>query len=148
MKRKIIIGVILLIVVAGIIGYRMYSKKVTSYADEKPEVTIDAIALVQAFEKDTANASKRFIDKIIRVSGMVKSLDSSAVVLGEDGPSDVVVGMDDRNAGDIAKIKVGEKVVLQGKFSGYNKAATDSDDLLASIGGTTVNIDYAGLIKQ
>lgn len=145
MKRKIILGVVILIVVAAIIGYRMYSKKVTNYADENPDVTISAMELVQAFEKDTA-ASKRFMDKVVRVSGVVKSMDSSAVVLGEEGnPSDVVVGLDDRNLEGINRIKVGETVILQGKFSGYNKASGDSNDLISSLGGTTVKIDYAGV---
>lgn len=149
MKRKIILAVVVLIVVAGIIGYRMYSKKVANYADEKPDVTITAAELVQAFNTDTASASKRFLDRIVRVSGVVKSKDSSAVVLGEEGnASDVVVGLDDRNVSGISNITVGQTATLQGKLSGYSKQSGDSDDLLSSLAGTTVNIDYAGVITK
>lgn len=149
MKRKIIVAVVVLIVVAGIVGYRMYSKKVTNYSDQNPDITISATELVQAFEADTASASKRFLDKVVRVNGIVKSKDSSAVVLGAEGnPSDVVVGLDDRNVNGLSKLAVGQTAILQGKLSGYSKQSGDSDDLLSSLAGTTVNIDYAGVITK
>lgn len=148
MKRKIILGVVILIVVAGSIAAWKYFEKSTNYAAKDPDVTVTAKELVAAFESDTAAASKRFLDKIVRVTGAVKSFDSSAVVLGEEGPSDVVVGLDDRNSTGIGQIKIGETVTLQGKFSGYSKASGDGDDLLSSLGGTTVNIDYAGVVKK
>jgi hypothetical protein len=145
MKRttRIILIIVLLIVIAGFIGYRMYSKKVTNYADADPDISITTNELTDAFNKDTAGAGKRFMDKIVRVSGLVKSLDSSAVVLGEEGnSSDVVFGLDDRNLKGIQQIKVGDTAVLQGKFSGYTKGS--GDDLIASL-GTTIKIDYAGV---
>ncbi len=149
MKRKIILAVAVLIVVGAIIAYRMYSKQVTNYANENPDFTITAQELVQAFDKDTASASRRFMDKVVRVSGTVKSMDSSAVVLGEEGNlSDVVVGLDDRNSKDIKQIKVGQTAILQGKISGYNSSSGDGDDLISSLGGTTVNIDYAGVVNK
>jgi hypothetical protein len=146
MKRKILLVIVLLIVVAGIIGYRLYSKKVENYAEGEPDITVTAKELVTAFERDTASAVKQYLDKKVRVSGIVKSVDASAVVLGEEGnPSDVVVGLDDRNLDGISLIKVGETAILQGKFSGYNQASGDSNDLISSLGGTTIKIDYAGI---
>ena len=149
MKRKIILGAVLLIVVGAIIGYRLYSKKVVNYAEENPDAVVSAGELVQAFDIDTAAASKKYLDKIVRVSGVVKSMDSTAVVLGEEGfPSDVVVGLDDRNLKNLSSLNIGKPATLQGKVSGYSKQSGDSDDLLASLGGTTVNIDYAGVIAK
>ncbi|RYZ30900.1 MAG: hypothetical protein EOO10_01145 [Chitinophagaceae bacterium] len=148
MKRKIILGIVILIVVAGSIAAWKYFEKSTNYVAKDPDVTVTAKELVAAFESDIATASKRFMDKIVRVTGAVKSFDSSAVVLGEEGPSDVVIGLDDRNSTGIGQIKIGETVTLQGKFSGYSKTSGDGDDLLSSLGGTTVNIDYAGVVKK
>jgi hypothetical protein len=145
MKRTttILLTVLVLIAIAGFIGYRMYTNKVPNYADQTPDITVTSTELTEAFNKDTANASKRFMDKVVRVSGMVKSLDSSAVVLGDQGsPSDIVVGLDDRNVKALEHIRVGDSAILQGKFSGYSKAS--GDDLLASL-GATIKIDYAGL---
>jgi hypothetical protein len=145
MKRSVtVILIILLLTAIGVfVGYRMYTNRVPNYADETPDVTITTSELADAFNKDTANAGKRFMDKIVRVTGIVKSMDSSAVVLGEEGnPSDVVVGLDDRNVKGINYIKAGDTAILQGKFSGYSKAS--GDDLLASL-GATIKIDYAGI---
>jgi hypothetical protein len=67
------------------------------------------------------------MDKIVRVTGLVKSLDSSAVVLGDEGsPSEIVVGLDDRNLNGIQHLKAGDTAMLQGKFSGYSKASASS----------------------
>lgn len=147
MKRKIILGIVILVVLAGSVAAWKYFEKSTNYADKKPDITITANEMVAEFETDTAAASKRFMDKIVRVNGIVKSIDSSAVVLGEEGPSDVVVGLDDRNSNGIGNLKLGEAATLQGKFSGYSKAG-NGEDLLSSLGGTTVNIDYAGVISK
>ncbi|HEY6954689.1 MAG TPA: hypothetical protein VI385_05560 [Flavisolibacter sp.] len=145
MKRTvtILLIVLILIVIGALIGYRMYTNKVPNYADQTPDLTVSTTELADAFNKDTAIASKRFMDKIVRVTGLVKSLDSSAVVLGDEGsPSDIVVGLDDRNLKGIQHLKAGDTAMLQGKFSGYSKAS--GDDLLASL-GATIKIDYAGL---
>jgi len=145
MKRTgtILLIVFLLLAVGVFVGYRMYTNKVPNYADQTPDITITSTELVDAFNKDTANASKRFMDKIVRVSGPVKSQDSSAVILGGEGSaSDIVVGLDDRNLRGIDHIRAGDTAILQGKFSGYSKAS--GDDLLASL-GATIKIDYAGV---
>jgi hypothetical protein len=148
MKRSatIILVILLLIAIGAFVGYRVYTNKVPNYADETPEITTTTTELADAFNKDTANASKRFMDKIVRVTGIVKSMDSSAVVLGEEGnPSDVVVGLDDRNLKGIQYLKAGDTAILQGKFSGYSKAS--GDDLFASL-GATIKIDYAGVKER
>jgi len=148
MKRKIILGVLLVIVVAGSIAAWKYFEKSTNYASKEPDIMVTAKELIAAFDKDTTTASKQFMDKIIRVTGTVKSIDSSAVVLEEEGSaSSVVVGLDERNKKNISELNVAEKATLQGKFSGYTKASADPDDLLSSL-GTTINIDYAGVINK
>ena len=148
MKRKIIIGVLILIVAAGSAGYYFYSKKVQNYAEGEPDITVTAVEMLGAFDKDTASAVKRFMDKKVRVTGTVKTIDSSAVVLAEEGSaSSVVIGLDDRNRKSISGLQTGKQATLQGKFSGYNKSSGDPEDLLAAL-GTTVNIDYGGIIKK
>lgn len=148
MKRKILFGLLILIVVCGSVGYYLYSKKVQNYAEGKPDFMVTATELIKAFDSDTATAAKKYIDRKVRVSGVVKSLDSSAITLGEEGTSDVVVGLDERNKADVLKIKAGETVTVQGKVSGYQKSSGNPNDLIESLGGTTINLDYAGIIKR
>lgn len=149
MKRKILYVVIILIVAAGIIGYRLYSKQTPDVVKQEPQVSVSAAELVAAFEKDTAAASQRFLDKVVQVSGNVKSVDTSgAVVLGEEGSgSEVVIGLDRRYKADAAKLKAGTVATLQGVCSGYTSGSTDPADMLASL-GTTVQLRSAGIKEK
>jgi hypothetical protein len=146
MKRKIIIGVVIGILVVAIVGYRMYSKQTPDIVQDKPDAAISAKDLIAAFEKDTAAASKLYLDKIVEVTGSVKSVDTSgAVVMGEEGtPSEIVIGLDRRHIKDASNITVGSVAVLQGICSGYNKSSGDADDLLAGL-GSTIQLRSAGL---
>ena len=140
MKRKIIIGVLILIVVAAIIGYRMYSKQTPDIVQDDADVTVTAKELIAAFEKDTAAASKIYLDKIVEVTGTVKSVDTSGgVVIGEEGTaSSVACGIDRRHKESIYSLKVGVTTTIQGKCSGY-----EGEDIPGL--GTTVHLAFAGI---
>lgn len=151
MKRNIIFGIVLLIVIAAAVGIYLYTKKTPDAVQEKPEATVSAKELIAAFEQDTAAARTRFIDKIVEVTGTVKKIDTSGtVLLGEEGlSSDVSIGLDRRHLKDYEKLQLGQTAVLQGVCSGYTKSASsDPNDLLASLGGT-VELRSAGVkLKQ
>jgi hypothetical protein len=144
MKRKIILGVLLVIVVAAVIGYRMYSMKNDDLVDQKPDVTIAAVDLVKAFNKDTAAARKQYLDKVIEVSGSVAKIDTagSITLVGEEGSqSSVVFGLDKRHTEDYKKIKTGSNATLQGKCIGYEVG----EEMMGINLGTTVKINFAGV---
>lgn len=144
MKRTIFIIILLIVVIGGVIAYRMMKEEEPDVVNKKPDVAVDAKSLLAAFDRDTASAMKNYVNKIVEVTGNVKSIDTSgAVVLGEDGsPSEVVVGLDRRHMKDHEKLQVGSTAVLQGICSGYSKGG--GDDLLASL-GTTVELRSAGV---
>ena len=147
MKRTIIIVIVLIIAIGGWYGYRMYQEKTPDIVNKKPDVSISASALLEAFNKDTAAARKQFVDKIIEVTGIVKRIDTTgSVVLGEESSaSEITVGLDRRHMKDYAKLKTGSVAVLQGVCSGYDKGS--GDDLLASL-GTTVELRSAGVKEK
>jgi hypothetical protein len=146
MRRKIFLGILLLIVVAAIIGYRMYSKQTPDIVQDNPDITVSAKELIAAFERDTAAAGKTYLDKIVEVTGMVKMVDTSgAIIMGEEGtPSEVVIGLDRRHREEVGKLRVGAVATLQGICSGYNKSSGDPDDMLASL-GATIQLRSAGI---
>ena len=147
MKRKIILGVILLIVVGGSIAYWIVFKSRADIVQDKPDVQVTAANLVAAFEKDTAAASKQYMDKVVEISGNVKRIDTSgAVILGEEtSPSEVVVAFDQMyHKKDYESLVLGKPAVLQGICSGYTISGTDPDDLLSGL-GTTIQIRSAGV---
>ena len=147
-KRTLIVLLILLAVAAG--AYIIYSKfeqKNPDLKNRKPDHTIAAKELIHAFDQDSATARIRYVDKLLEVSGLVMSVDSSgAVVLGEEGdPSSVTVSLDRRHVNDHLKLTVGKEAVLKGMCTGYSKAA--GDDLLASL-GTTVELIFASVVDN
>lgn len=141
MKRNIIIIVLLIIAVAGWYAYRLYEERTPDVVNKKPDVTITATDLLAAFDKDTANAAKRFTNKIIAVTGLVISADSSAIVLGEpNSQSSVVCGVDSRHRNDFKKIKIGSVTTVQGNYVGFEK-----EEMLDVSLGTTVHLSFAGV---
>lgn len=147
MKRAIIIILLLIVVVAVWYGIKMYKLQTPDVVNKKPDIVITADELLNAFNNDTASARKQYVDKIIEVTGNVKRIDTTgSVVLGEEGStSEVTVGLDRRHLKDYQKLKTGSVAVLQGVFSGYEKAS--GDDLLASL-GATVELRSAGVKEK
>ncbi len=147
MKRKNILIIIAVVAVAGLVGAYFYLKQTPDVVRQAPDVAVSANELIAAFEQDTAAAQARFVDKIVAVTGRVKSIDTSgAVVLGQEGSaSEVVVGLDRRHLDDHRLLTVGGTAVLQGVCSGYSAGGVgDPNDLLANL-GTTVQLRSAGV---
>jgi len=147
MKRTILLIVLVLVVAAALIGYRLYKKQTPDVVDARPDVTIDARSLVAAFDADTAAAAADFIDKVVEVTGTVKAIDASGTItLGDSTTeSSVTCGLDRRHLKDYEGLKTGAVAVIQGVCAGYEKAS--GDDLLASL-GTTVQLRSAGVKKK
>ena len=144
MKRIILVAFILIIAIGAWYAYRTYQEKTPDVVNKKADVVITANKLLDAFNRDTSAAIKRFVDKIIEVTGRVKRIDTTgAVVLGEDDSmSEVILGLERRHIEDYKKLKEGSVAVMQGICSGFKKAG--GDDLLASL-GTTVELRSAGV---
>jgi uncharacterized protein YneF (UPF0154 family) len=143
MKRKILIGLLIVIVIGVIIGYRMYSKTTRDLVDSEPDISISARNLLAAFEQDTASARRTYVDKVIAVTGTVKSIDTSGtIILGNpDQQSSLVFGLDRRHLKDHEQVKVGSEATLQGKCVGYEKG----EEMLGVSLGTNVQFNFAGV---
>jgi hypothetical protein len=141
---------VLIIAVGGWYAYRLYDKKTPDIVNKTPDVVVTATELLDAFNKDTAAARKKFVDKIVEVTGNVKKIDTTgSVVLGEEGnASEVTVGLDRRHLKDYEKLKVGSTATIQGVCSGSrNDGNADPTDLFAGL-GTTVELRSAGVKEK
>ncbi|MFL5742625.1 MAG: OB-fold protein [Flavisolibacter sp.] len=139
MKRTILIIVVLVIGLAAWYGYKLYSDKNPDLKNSDPDFTLDAAALIQAFNKDSAAASKQYINKIVLVKGTISKLDTSGVVaLGTAGEmSTVECNMDKRHKEDLAAIKEGSDVSVKGRCTGFK-----SETMLDVNLGTTVEMNF------
>ena len=147
MKRRVLVIVIGLIVVAGVIGTYLYFKPTPDVVQGNPDVSVSAKELLTAFQQDSTAAKEKYLDKVVEVTGRVKSIDpSGTIVLGEAGAaSDVVAGLDRRHLEDHAYVEEGAETVIQGVCSGFSiGGSADPADMLASL-GTTVHLRSAGV---
>ena len=77
MKRLLLIGLGAALI-ATIIGLAMYHKPHQSMTKAKPDYTLSAQALFSEYEADEANSNKKYLDKVIIVSGEVLTSDTES----------------------------------------------------------------------
>ena len=72
-KKYLFIGGILLI---GLVawGFYLYNKPHTSTAHERPDFSIPAVDLYNAYQKDESGANNKFLGKVIEVKGSVSEV--------------------------------------------------------------------------
>jgi len=111
---------------AFIIGYRIWNKPHSDVKDADA-VETNAISLYNSFTSDSAKAKSVFLDKIIKVSGVVEKVlvnqQQQQIILLKTSVSGASVNCtmeQNRN-----KIKQGDKVVLKGICSGYINGDTE-----------------------
>jgi len=139
MKRTIIIVVILVLVIGGWYGYRLYSDKNPDLKNSKPDFSIESASLISAFDKDSSAASKQYINKIVEIKGNVTKVDTSGVIaLGSAGEmSTVECTMDKRHKEDYLPLKEGQQVSIKGRVTGFK-----SETMLDINLGTTVEMNF------
>lgn len=146
MKRNFLIVSLILITGLAITIYLMYTHEPTDQAAAKPDFRLTTSQLLAAFQKDSAASRQKYTDKIVEISGQVKSLDTSgSIILSETGEAaEVIVAIDSRYLPLLKQTAPGSGIVIQGIFSNYSSGETTGDDLLAGL-GATVRIRAAGI---
>jgi opacity protein-like surface antigen len=124
MKRIVLIVVLLAVCFTAWYGYKEYNRKNIDLSGEKPTATVDALTLIASFERDTASASKHYVDKVIAVTGIIKKIEAeeapAVFFLGEAGQmSSVLCSMDSTHAASYSSLKEGSKVTIKGLVNGY-----------------------------
>ena len=72
---KIALAIVFVIAVGGILAaLYLYNLKPKDLQKVKPEFTVTSFDLQKAFEENEANASKKYINKVVEVSGEIISI--------------------------------------------------------------------------
>jgi len=145
MKRFLVLLLVIILLAAGWYGYKLYTGKVPSLTEVKADATINATDLIAAFEKDSASANKRYLGKILEVTGNIKSVEkeSSTVSLGNtEGNSSVRCSMDSAFVKDIATLNPGSEITIKGNCTGFM-----SDELGMGL-GSDVQLNRCVLEKK
>lgn len=144
MKRFLLVVVILIIALGGWYAYTKYDEKTPDVVDRKADIVITAKDLIEAFDKDSATANQKYTGKLIEVSGTAKSVDTSAILLGDStSRSAVRCSIDSRHLNDYKKVKIGSMITMQGEYVGY-----EMEEMLGENLGTTVTLNFAGVKEK
>src|SRR5688572_29082475 len=117
----ILAGVILLAM--GWYIYKEYNRSNKDLKTLSPEFTMESGEFIAAFEKDSASANRKYINKVVLVNGIVKTIDTNGnpvvIALGNPGEmSSVLCSMDSTYAAEYQNIREGEKISLKGMCIG------------------------------
>jgi len=125
-RRNILFIFIGVALCAFVIGFGIWNKPHSDVKDADA-VETNAISLYNSFTSDSAKAKSVFLDKIIKVSGVVEKVlvnqQQQQIILLKTSVSGASVNCtmeQNRN-----KIKQGDKVVLKGICSGYINGDTE-----------------------
>jgi tRNA_anti-like len=125
--KNILYITVLIIAVAGIIGYKMYNKQHFSVSSATPAAEVTAIALHQTFTADSAIAKSKFTGdetnhKVIKVEGEIAAINedqqNNTLVLLKTATEGAFINC--TMEGKITNINAGTKVFIKGVCTGYN----------------------------
>ncbi len=127
-RKRIIWLIILLAAAAGTwYGYKEYNRPNKDYKNVKPDFTLSATELIQAYEKNDSGASLKYNGKSLEITGAVKAFEKDekgfyTVVLGDSaGLSSVRCSLDTIHSTDASVLTTGTSVTVRGACAGFNK---------------------------
>ncbi len=127
---RLIAIVLFLILCVGIFAYREYNRKNVNLSDTKAAYTLTEMQLIEEFTKDQDASNKKYLGKILELSGNIKKIDTDAngyhtVILGNAvNMNSVRCSVDSAFNKEAHNLLVGSPVVIKGICTGYN-----ADDL-------------------
>lgn len=132
-RKKVIIGLGIIMLTAGLYGYLEYNRSNTDLFHIKADFTTSVSTLIQEFESDEKAANEKFLDKIISVQGVIKevirdSIGNYTIVLKNgNNSSSVRCSMDNAHPIEVTQSDKGKIIAIKGACTGFN-----ADELLGS----------------
>jgi hypothetical protein len=126
-KKTVLFSILGLVLIAAVIGYKMYNKKHFSVESATPAATITAAVLHQTFATDTTLAKNKFIGdevnhKVIEVTGQIadtkKDQQGNTIILLKTNTDGAFVNCTIEGKTNI--VAAGNSITIKGICSGYN----------------------------
>lgn len=126
--KKIILALIILVVGIGAYNYisSEFNRKSPSMTTSTEDFEISSIELLNEYGKNQSKADKKYLGKIILLSGNIKSIETDekgfhTLVLGDStSMSSVRSSMDNTMPIDTASLPKWKRVVIRGECTGFN----------------------------
>lgn len=122
MKKYILLGILIVVLIGGGVGYYMFNKKVPTLENTTADFTISADELFNAFEENEKEALSKYENKIIEVTGKVISVKNNA------SDSNIILEAEMAMVGGVncsfkftqyTEIKKGSTVTIKGQCQGF-----------------------------
>jgi tRNA_anti-like len=149
-KKRFVRPVVLLILVTigfgAWQGYKEYYRLNRDLSTVDADIKISATDLIHDYEKNDSASNKKYLGKIVEVTGYVKDVKKDEVgnytiVLGDSsGLSSVRCAVDTTHQQDAASLSIGSSAIVRGNCTGFNK---DEMGL-----GSDVILNFGVVIKQ
>jgi hypothetical protein len=127
LKKRILLAIFLVIVAGTVYIYNEYNRSNANVASEESAFTVQATELVDAFRENDSAASKKYIGKIISITGLVKNMNQDergyyTLNLGDTSSmSSVRCSVDSMYTARATAIKPGMTIKIKGNCTGYNE---------------------------
>lgn len=135
-KRNLIMLASLSAVILALLGLyflREYNRKIPDTAERKADYSMTAEQVIGAFAAGEKAANTKYLDKVLEISGTVKSVEHDekgqfTVSIGDPvAMSSVRCSMDSLHNQEAAGLQPGTSIIIKGICTGYN-----ADELLGS----------------
>lgn len=126
--KKLIIAIVI-IAVAGFLGYNYIYQSHRDIESEKAEFTVNATELAKEFSENQEVSSKKYLNKTIIVEGELTEIEENSITISE-----AVYCSFDSNT-DFSNQNVGTQLKIKGRCIGY-------DELLE-----VIKLDQATILK-
>ena len=121
MKKKIIIGIVLLGIIGASTGLYMFNKKVPGLENAKADFNLSANALFDEFDANEQSALGKYEGKILEITGEIVSIKN------EKGQANIILFAENAMAGGINcsfksnqnNLKKGDTATIRGRCQGF-----------------------------
>lgn len=148
-KRMIWTFVLIAAVLAAFYVYKEYNRTNSDLSKLKPDIEIFAVDLIKEFEAGDSAANKKYLDKIIELTGNVNKLEKDdagdyTIVIGDTLSMSSVRCLSDTNhRSDAAIVKENSTITIRGVCTGFKK-----NELLGENLGSDVELTRCVVIKK
>lgn len=125
MKKLILIGGLLGILVGGFVGYSLYNKPHRNIATEDADFKLSANDLFDEFDADEKAANEKYLDKVIEVTG-----DLIEISVNQDGKSVLTLEAENAMIGGVMCTMKEETKIENGNYSLKCRCTGFLDDVI------------------
>lgn len=125
-KKNILIALLLVLVAGAIYVYKEFNRTNADITREQPAFTVTATDLIKAFTDNDSIAARKYVGKIISITGLVMNLNKDekgySVSLGDTASmSSVRCSIDSMYTQRAANLKPGMSLQVKGNCTGFNE---------------------------